>query len=84
MEWRVKKESNNSNTMYLFIVGLFVVFVLSGGAWAEDPNDPNSCSSCRMDRPGDGPPPKGFSMLRKSTELSLMAAASSTINTKDL
>ena len=70
-----------SGIVYLFIASFLMVFVLAGGAWAKEPNDPNSCGCCKVDKHGEGPPAGSSVLSSLKTPLTLTAASSSS-NTK--
>ena len=74
-----RREMKRSSVVYLFIVSLLMVFVLEGGALAEDPNDPNSCGCCEVDRPEDAPP-AGSSISISSTAPLVMTSTSLSSN----
>ena len=65
-----------NSVLYFFIVSLSMVFVLEGGALAEEPNDPNSCGCCEVDRPEDAPS-AGYSISISSVAPLAMTSTSS-------
>jgi hypothetical protein len=76
-----RREMKRNSVVHLFIVSLLMVFLLEGGALAEDPNDPNSCGCCEVDKPEDAPP-AGSSISISSTAPLVMTSTSSSSNTK--
>lgn len=73
----MKRKMLKRNWVAYFIVSLLTIILPVTLVWAEEPNEPNSCGCCKVDKPGEGPPASS-----SSTGPLRIATTSASSNTK--